>query len=221
MKALLFLSCLLLVPTAHAQTADLLQLKNALNGSLKLWSNSFKHFNTADFEEAKDQSSFENLNEQDFKDYKSFLSVYQPILSFSPDKTQFIDIYSYRLPLSKRAGRYFYSGADIDVAVFLCQPRKRYWKRIAFGGSVVEFEEAVWISNTEFLLAGVSNTGDDRMAPFIMVGDARSQRFTIFNNTNKTCMHKAGKYHSLKLQHLKIYDEQLLPKLVRIKTEHL
>src|ERR1700754_4782476 len=82
--------------TPFSQANDLLKLKDYFEGDLKSWTNSFYNFKLADFR-IVETIEFSQYQQKDFNYYNDFLSVYKPILTYSPDSFQFIDIYSVQL----------------------------------------------------------------------------------------------------------------------------
>jgi len=79
---------------------NLLPFKKHFDQELKLWTNTFSHFNLADFK-MDTILHFEKGSSQDFNEYNKFMSTYKPIITFSPDGSKFIDIYSVQLNLQK------------------------------------------------------------------------------------------------------------------------
>lgn len=115
------------------QDVNILQQKKYFDQELKLWTITFSNFNLSDFK-VEDTLSFDNNFPQDFKTYKKFQSTYSPIITYLPDSSKFIDIYSYQLKLEKK-GNYYKANPDIDQAVLLCDPKAKYWNRVFFGTS--------------------------------------------------------------------------------------
>ena len=177
--------------------------KRYFDNELKRWTSSFTNFKLSEFKIA-DTISFENSEELDFKTLKSFLSTYKPLITFTKDKNQFIDIYSYQLNLEKKGNSYV-ANVDIDQAVYLCNLKTRYWGRIFFGGYSRWVDDIVWISNTKFLLVGSEKGDDYKNRPRIYLGDTIKQSFEEFEDGNKACIQSKG-YESQKLKNLNIKE---------------
>jgi hypothetical protein len=199
MKLFLLFPSLLLTTIILAQSHTIDHYKKYFDEDLCDWSLSFRHFKTSDFKLSKTEK-FDNNYAQNFKDLRSFYSIYKPILTFSKDSTRFIDIYSYQLNLEKK-GKVFVANPDIDQAILLCNLKTKYWDRIYFGGMSRWIDEALFISDSKFILAGADN--DERVTPIIIIGDLSTQSLEIFTNTNKSCTQRKG-YVSPKLNRIPI-----------------
>src|SRR4051794_18246935 len=97
------------------QDKTLLQQKKHFDEELKLWTNTFSRFALSDFK-VDETLHFENNSPQNFNTYKKFLSTYKPIVTYSPDSSTFIDIYSYQLNLEKK-GNYYYANPEVDQTI--------------------------------------------------------------------------------------------------------
>lgn len=187
---------------SFGQEKDLLQSKKYFAQELKQWENTFSCFKLSDFK-AKDTTHFDNNFAQDFKSYKAFVSTYKPVITFSPDSSKFIDIYSYQLNLEKKED-YYYANPDVDQAVFLCYPKGKYWNRIFFGTSAEWIDEVVWISNTRFILVGITKSAEDRKKPQILLGNTEDQTLVRYICRNKSCVQRTAGYTSSKLKKIKM-----------------
>ena len=150
-----------------------------------------------------DTLSFDNNHEQDFNYYKPFLSTYKPIVTYSTDSSKFIDIYSYQLNLEKK-GDYYYANPDIDQAIYLCDPKRKYWNRIYFGTSSQWIDEVIWLSKTKFILVGITKAVDDKKLPLILIGDISRQTLEKYLDRNPACFQNTKGYESPKLKKINI-----------------
>ncbi|UAY51105.1 hypothetical protein [Ferruginibacter albus] len=180
----------------------LLQNKSCFNKELKEWKNGFNDFDLIEFK-VKDTLHFDNNSKQDFSTYQDFLSVYKPIITYSPDSISFIDIYSYQLNLEKKVNVY-YAMPDIDQAILLCNAQTKYWNRIYFGSPGQWVDDVSWISKTKFILACTDNENPERQKPFVLLGDMNKQTLIEFIDTNKNCFRPKPGYDSYKLKKIKI-----------------
>lgn len=187
---------------AFGQDQNLLQHKKHFDTELKQWTKSFGDFSLSDFKLA-DTLHFDNNYAQDLKSLKEFLSVYKPVITYSVDSSKFIDIYSYQLNLEKKRN-YYEANPGIDQAILLCDPKAKYWNRIFFGTSSQWIDEVVWLSKTQFILAGITKSGDDKRQPLILVGDTNKQSLLKYVDTNKQTFQSEKGYSSLKLKRIKI-----------------
>ena len=170
--------------------------------SCELWTNTFNNFNLSDFK-LEDTLHFDNNFPQDFNSYKKFLSTYKPIVTYLPDSSKLIDIYSYQLNLEKK-GNYYEANVGIDQAVLLCDPKEKYWNRIYFGTSSEWIDEVIWISKTKFILVGIIKLEDEKKKPLILFGDTNKQTLIKYLNTNKSIFQNGKGYSSIKLKRLNI-----------------
>ena len=202
MRNLLLIFTLFLNYTVSAQETKLNSYSNYFDKELKMWANSYLNFKLSEFNKSNTYS-FDNNYEQDLKYLKPFLSIYKPILTFTKDSTEFIDIYSYQLNLEKK-GNYFVANPDIDQCILLCDPRKKYWNRIYFIGGSGWIDEVIWTSNTKFFLLGGELDSNHKRVPLIFLGDTIKEAIEEFTDTNNACVQKTKGYYSPKLKRLKI-----------------
>ena len=188
---------------SFCQNADLTTYKNYFDSNLKGWTKSFKDFRLSRFK-LTDTIKFENLPFRDKSDLKEFYTLYKPALSFSSDNTQFLDIYSYWLNLEKK-GNKIVANADVDQLVSLCDLKNNKWTRIFFCGLSTRIDEAIWLSNTRFILAGTELDENNVFHPKVLIGDTTKQTFLVYVD-NECQATKAG-YTSPKLKKLNIQDK--------------
>ena len=202
MKYLPILFFCIVGQSSFGQDKNVLQQKKYFNQELKLWTNTFNNFNLSDFK-LEDTLHFDNNFPQDFNSYKKFLSTYKPIVTYLPDSSKLIDIYSYQLNLEKK-GNYYEANAGIDQAVLLCDPKEKYWNRIYFGTNSQWIDEVIWISKTKFILVGIFKLEDEKKKPLILFGDTNKQTLIKYLNTNQSIFQNGKGYSSIKLKRLNI-----------------
>ncbi len=180
----------------------LLQHKKHFDQELKLWTNTFSNFNLSNFKKGE-TIHFENGSPQDFNDYKKFLSTYQPIITFLPDSSKFIDIYSVQINLVK-VGDHYEASPDDGQTVLLCDPETKYWDRIYYGSFSQWINEVIWLSKTTFILAGITKSSIEKREPIILLGDTEKHTLIEYINTNQKCFQNDHGYTSPKLKKMKI-----------------
>ncbi len=200
MKIILIIFAMVLSNVLAAQNA-LLHHKVVIDRNLKTWTSCYNNFNLSSFY-ARDTVVFDNNSPRDFAEYNNFMSIYNPVVTYSSDGLKFIDIYSYQLNLEKKANIY-YAYPDIDQAVFLCHPKKKYWNRIFFGASSGWIDEVTWISANNFILAGTKRVGETNRAPFLLLGDIKKQTLIRFETSDMAILQKRH-YTSPKLNKIVI-----------------
>jgi len=200
-----YLGLIVFIIVGHSffgQDSDLLRQRKHFDKELKQWTKTFPNFNLSDFK-SEDTLHFENNFQQDFGHRKVFLDTYKPVLTYSPDSSEFIDIYSYQLNLEKK-GNYYYANPEIDQAILLCAPKRKYWDRIFFGTNSQWIDEVTWISSTKFILVGIIKSEDDKKMPLILLGDTGKQILIKYLNGNKNTFQSDEGYSSGKLKRMKI-----------------
>jgi hypothetical protein len=180
----------------------LLKLKKQFTHAFKQWTSTFNNFDLFSFE-ALDTIPFENGFEQNMDNYKDFLSIHEPIITYSQDSSRFIDIYSHQLNLQKKGNNY-YANPDIDQAILLCIPQKKYWNKIYSGTSLQWIDEVLWLTDTNFILAGILKSKDQKNTPLILLGDTDKEELILYVSNNKSCFQNDLGYSSPKLKNIKI-----------------
>lgn len=148
---------------------------------LNAWIKSFNGFNTDSFKYTQ-TTKFEEIAYQDTTGMNKFYELYKPSLVFSGDSSQFIDIYSAGIMLEKK-GKKIVASSDVDQAITLCNLQTGDWRRIAFFGPSAGIEEAIWVSATEFVLAGIIRNDNGDPMPFLLCGDTQQKSIRWFESS--------------------------------------
>lgn len=184
--------------TGNADTA-LSNLQPLIEKGLDKWVHSFKNFHTDSFRQTENQAFLEL--DYDVTDLREFYSLYKPSLSFSPDSSQFIDLYSNGIWLEKK-GKKIIAIGDADQGVTLCNVKTKNWKTIISFGPSASMEEAVWISATKFVLAGSMQNDDGKQQPVLLLGDTERKSFRWFEASiirDKGTKYEASGFSKLKI----------------------
>jgi hypothetical protein len=184
---------------------DLLSYRSAFEGELSSWTKTLSHFDLAGFSKTG-TTKFEDIDFESIDSLPSFYSIYKPALSFSPDSTQFIDLYSYQMLLEREGDQIVYHGGDVDQSISLCNVAKKNWKRILFFGPAAQVLEATWADNETFILTGSSETNSGKLEPFIYIGHIESRSFDTYSSNDSTCI-QSNLYDSPKLKALHIVEK--------------
>jgi len=187
-------------PLNEVIDSTLTTAKSFIEKGLNKWAGSFRNFSTDSFRLTQLSNFADNENEK-MPDLKELYELYKPALSFSPDSNQFIDLYSSGMTLEKKAGKVIAS-ADVDQAIVLCNLKTKEWKRIAFFGPSAGIEEALWISSTTFILAGMLVNDNGETEPLIMIGDTDKKSFRWFEA--KSVRPQSANYEASGIKKLKI-----------------
>ena len=202
--AWIFWGLVISIPIAgFGQRNDLLKFKQYFDRDLKGWTNSFYHFRLADFRIA-DTIAFSHDQRKGFNNYTDFLSVYKPILTYSADSSQFIDIYSVPLNIQKKNGYYVANPGDRQ-GIYLCNLENHSWSIIysrRMGGGI---DEVIWITKTKFILVGIEYaTNGPQSLPVIILGDTDLQRLERYTSPDESCFQDIQGYQSPKLMKMNI-----------------
>ena len=184
----------------NSADTSLSSLKPLLEKELGKWMQSFKDFNIDSFH----QLNVQVFREDDYEtvdDLRQFYELYKPSLSFSPDSSQFIDLYSNGVSLEKK-GKKIIAIGDADQGVTLCNLKTKSWKNILSFGPSASIEEALWISPAEFILAGSMQNDEGKQQPVLLVGNTDKRSFRWFE---AACIRNvAAKYEASGFSKLKI-----------------
>lgn len=206
MKFRLFIFTIFITEILSAQEIHLDSCKKFFGDELQIWTSSFTNFNLTEFKKSG-LDSFDNDLEINFIYLKPFLEIYKPIITFTEDSIQFIDIYSYQLNLQKK-GETYSANIEIDQAIFLCNLKTKDWNRIYFLGASGWIDEIIWISNTKFIMVGIEKDLKNNNKPVIYLGDTDKQILEVFRNRNNNCIQNLKGYRSPKLKGIKIKKDK-------------
>jgi hypothetical protein len=170
-----------------------------LEKELNAWAKSFKGFHTNSLKQSQigkfDMRESENLGE----DIKDFLLLYEPSIAYSPDSSQFIDMYSSGISLDKKGKRIIAIG-DVDQGVTLCNLKTKECIGLVYFGPSAAIEEAVWTFATQFILAGFMRNEEGKAAPILLLGDTNNKSLRWY----EAGITRLGDYNSTSMQKLKI-----------------
>jgi len=183
------------------QTAGLSEYKRYFDGDLRLWTSSFRGFGLSEFRQ-QDSVAFGKAVVKKIGELGKFLAVYKPLLTYTPDRTQFIDLYSGQLSITK-VGNHYEGNADDGGEVFLCNQKKGYWVGVGYNSPGGWMEEAVWVSDSKFVLAGISKNEKGQNQPLVVVGDVVRGMLYRYVSMNKACVQTKG-YQSPKLKRMNV-----------------
>ncbi|MBS0030437.1 hypothetical protein ACTJJ0_25600 [Chitinophaga sp. 22321] len=158
------------------------------NPYLKQWAatiagfrlSAFKYSGTVDFENMLINDS---LPQPD----NSFNQTFGKLLSYSPNKKKYLDFYSGQLvfdTLLSNGKKIITVSADIDQYLFLGDYTARKVSRILFMGATNALEEAIWISDHDFILTGTTRNDHD-FSPFMYIGDVEKRQLRRYLPDNK------------------------------------
>ena len=197
-----FLYLIFLGHFTYGQDQSLVKHKIKFDTDLKQWTKSFSHFDLLDFK-VVDTFHFDNNYERDFKSLKGFLDVYEPVITYSPDSSKFIDIYSYQLNLKKKEN-FYEANIVIDQAILMYDSKAKYWDRIFFGTNSQWIEEVTWLSEAQFILVGIIKSDSNKRQPLILLGDTNKQTLIKYIDANKKAFQNDNGYSSFKLKRIRI-----------------
>jgi len=192
----LIIILLLSLNLINAQVKTNSNLKSS-NNNLKVWSKNFSNFNINDFKQVEITSFKDLMTEK--KTISSLPVEYKTIGTYSPNKSKFVDIYSY-LNLEKKGDIYIKNvEVDQNVDLYLSKTNERI--RLFQSGSREGIDEVYWLSETSIVLVGVSYIEEKK--PIILLVDLDSKNVLRLENPNKLCKVLTN-YKSVKLKKLKI-----------------
>ena len=167
------------------------------NIELKVWKNTFTNFKLTEFKE-EEKTNFKDLYSENVS-FKELNEEYKIIGTYSPNKTKFVDIYSY-LNLEKR-GNTYEAIIDVDQNIDLYRISENKRIRLVSCGSSKGIDEVLWVTEKKLLLVGTQYS--EIQKPIIIIVDFENLTVTEFSNTNNNCKQKT-KYKSPKINKLKI-----------------
>jgi hypothetical protein len=171
-----------------------------LEKELDKWFHSFKNFHIDSFHQV-DVRGFQENDYQKTTELPQFYTFYKPSLSFSPDSSQFIDLYSSGITLEKK-GKKIVAIGDVDQAVTLCNLKTKDWKSIISFGPSASMEEALWLSPVKFILAGTMQNDEGKNQPVLLLGNTDEKSFRWFEAN--IIRDESAKYEATSFSKLKI-----------------
>jgi hypothetical protein len=158
------------------------------NNQLKGWSSNIRNLWLSKFK-LTDSLGFDDLNYPNPEvSLKAFYSLYKPLLYFSDDKMQFIDIYSYELSL-ERKGDTIVANEDVDQGISLYDLKTNKWERILFFGPASHVEDVCWITKYQFILVGSTNNDNtSKLTPFVYIGDVLKRKWYTYASSDTNCI---------------------------------
>jgi hypothetical protein len=201
MKRIIHIAFLLLYCFAFkfsfAQKDSLFTYKKYFDHQLKNWTTSVTGFNLAGFKKI-DSVSFEDMYYRTFDNMNAYFSLYKTIINFSPDSSQFIDIYD-GLNL-ERHGNKIISVPDAEETITLCNLQTKKWERILFLGTSIGIQDVCWINNKEFILAGYEMDTNNKMRPLLYIGNILQKKFILFEDKKALAsVYETAQYKKLRV----------------------
>ncbi len=171
-----------------------------LEKGLNKWIHSFKNFHIDSFRQV-DKRGFQENEYEKLSELGQFYIFYKPSLCFSPDSSQFIDLYSSGIRLEKK-GKKIIAIGDVDQAVTLCNFKTKNWKSIISFGPSASIEEALWLSPVKFILAGSMQNDEGKHQPVLLLGDTNEKSFRWFEANfirDESAKYEASGFSKLKI----------------------
>ncbi|UTF94051.1 hypothetical protein J2O08_04990 [Elizabethkingia anophelis] len=185
---------------------DLSDFQKIFDQKLKTWKASIPGFSVQNFK-AHHNSGFDNIPQEDqsVREFNAFVKNYKNLLIFSPDKKYFIDLYSSSIYYDEKKKKYI-AAYDIDSQVDLGDMQNHKNSRIYFTGSSAWIEDAVWIDNDRFILAGIHSDEQSQRIPYIIIGSIKGNSLQAYHCTGKACIQTIG-YKAANIGKIKVEDD--------------
>lgn len=198
----------LISSSVFAQKApqDLSDFRKIFDQQLKIWKASIPGFSVQNFK-AYNNFGFDSTPQEDqsVKEFTAFVKNYKDLLIFSPDKKHFIDLYSSSVYYDEKKKKYI-AAYDIDSQVDLGDIQNHKSSRIYFMGSSEWIEDAAWIDNDRFVLAGIHSDEKSQRIPYIIVGSVKNKSLQNYRCTGRACIQTTG-YKAANIGKIKIEDD--------------
>jgi hypothetical protein len=183
-----------------AADSSLADVKEVIEKDLAKWAGSFEGFNLDSFR-MTERRDFPWGDVEPMEELKDFFKLYNGALVYSPDSSQFIDLYSANIWLEKR-GKKIVAIGDPDQTVMLTDRKTLRSKSLLFFGPAAVIDEAVWVSPNKFILAGVISNEDSKWEAILLVGDISKRYFRWFQS--RMIRSETSKYGASGMAKLKI-----------------
>jgi hypothetical protein len=197
--------CLLNITAAGQGKINAYQALFQTNPYLKHWAGTIPHFNLSAFKYTR-TGDFENIILDDSwkENDPSFRQTFGKLISYSADKKKYLDFYSGQIvfdTLRSKGKAQLTTSMDVDQYLLLGEYATRKTTRLLFMGSSSFLEEAAWITDSMFILAGTTSE-QNYYVPFIYIGDLKKRQFYCYlpdnKNIKRDTIYKSPKWKLLK-----------------------
>jgi hypothetical protein len=175
LHATLLILCFLTFKTSFGQLSS---YQSYFSDQLSGWTKTIKGFSLTKFKKT-DTIYFEGSNYLSFTKLKDFYPIYRTIIQYSPDSSQFTDIYSYELNLQRDYDRTI-ATTNVEQGISLCNLKTKQWTRILTLGPDDGIEDLYWISNQAFIMVGYSFDKAKKRRPVIYIASLIENSFTEY-----------------------------------------
>lgn len=202
---LIYLLCLLCSAASGQSKLNAYQSLFQTDTYLKQWAAGMPHFKLSAFNYSR-TADFENMLTDDSlpNNDRNFQQTFGKLISYSPDKKKYLDFYSGQLlfdTVVSNGKKKVTVSADVDQYLFLGDCASKKLRRIMFNGSTVSLEEAVWISDNTFILAGTTSA-DNSFYPFLYVGDVKKRQLRYYlpddKNIKRDTLYRSPRWKNVK-----------------------
>jgi hypothetical protein len=134
-----------------------------------------------------------DLSSESFEFNDLFSNKYQYILSYSPDHTKILDLFSNQIKLKKLKNGKYGGVYTILVDPYLITPSKKARLRLLFYKTNDQFHDSYWLNNNTLMITGTTlseNPNDYTRYYKIWIIDLERKIFRSYINTVST-----GNYH--------------------------
>jgi hypothetical protein len=194
-------------PAVLAQKKVPVQYRKQFEQALAFWQSTFSAFSLDDFVASGQQQPFSGKVLRDFKSVAamdSFYQLYQPMLAFARDSNRFLDLYSQDLEL-ERQGDSVIAYANPGGGLLLCDRTKYACISIIRYGHSSWIDDAFWLDNTHFMLAGIVFTDFGLTgSPILYIGNTVTRMLQLYTNKNPQCLQQVTGYSGLRYKDLHI-----------------
>ena len=173
-----------------------------IKSEAKEWVSVFCEFRTTEFNLTDTFRMRRNPDTTTKAELDSFYAIYKPLIRFSPDGHFFADIYSYQLNL-ERDGDQFVATPEIDQQAELFDTKKNITYRLVSGGTENWIDEALWLDDSNLILAGITKDSLANRHPVILVVNTNSGLIQEYSCSDEKCI-QTGRYSSPGLSRLRI-----------------
>lgn len=123
----------------------------------------------------------------------AYFDAFGKLITYSPDRKQWLDFYSYQVSLEKTTGGRYRATLEVDQALRLGKASDHTHIIIAYMGASTWIEETVWVDNHTFMAVGVNSTA--AYHPFIFIGDTNTRKIYHYSPRDKS-QDRSGDYVS-------------------------